>query len=241
MISVRVPGFAPSTGGLHFANAFPHTPMKEFRLGGIATLTIGDAANGLCGGMSFTVADLHRAGVAPPPDTSPPAAGDPRYASIVDRQIDSFADGTVPLRFYELMSPSRPDREPAWAPWLGRLGIDRHSRTYVMVHEEWPRIRAELDAGRLALLGLVRVVGRDPAALGRNHQVAAYGYDLDGTALTLWICDPNWPGADDVTLALDVGDPGGTVATVYSRPDPVVVCFFLAPYTPVDPVAWRSG
>jgi len=239
MTSVRVPGFTPRTAGLHFANAFPHTAIKEFRLGRIATLTIGDAANGLCGGMSFTVADLHRAGIGPPPDTSPPAAGDPRYAAIVARQIDSFADGLVPLRFYSLMRPSRPDREPAWAPWLGRLGIDRHSRTYVMVHEEWPKVRADLDAGRLALVGLVRAVDRDPLALGRNHQVAAYGYDLEGTALSIRIYDPNWPDTDDVTLSLDIGDPKGAVGPVYSRPDPAVVCFFRAPYTPVDPVAWR--
>lgn len=239
MTSVRVQGFLPSAAGLHFPNAFAHVPMREVRLEGIATLSIGDAANGLCGGMSFTVADLFHAGVAPPPDTGPPSAG-PRFDSIVDRQIDSFAGGAVPLRFYSLMDPSRPDREPAWAPWLGRLGIDRHSRTYVMVHEEWPSIRTRLDAGQLVALGLVRVVDRDPRLLGRNHQVVAYGYDLDGSALALHIYDPNVPGGDGVTLSLDIADPGAAVAPAYTGPGPSVVCFFLTPYAPVDPVAWRS-
>lgn len=239
MTATRVPGFLPSAAGLHFPNAFPHLPLREIRLEGIATLSIGDAANGLCGGMSFTTADLFAAHLAPPADTQPPSGG-PWFESIVDRQIDSFAGVTVPLRFYSLMDPSRPDREPFWAPWLGRLRIDRHSRTYVMVHEEWPAIRAELDAGRLALLGLVRVVDRDPRLLGRNHQVLAYGYDLDGGTLTLRIYDPNVPDGDDVTLSLDVSDPMGTVAPAYSAPGPRVACFFRAPYAPVDPVAWRS-
>jgi hypothetical protein len=239
MTATRVPGFLPSAAGLHFPNAFPHIPLREVRLEGIATLSIGDAANGLCGGMSATVADLFHAHLAPPADTQPPSAG-PRFESIVDRQIDSFADGAVPLRLYSLMDPSRPDREPFWAPWLGRLRIDRHSRTYVMVHEEWPAIRAELDAGRLVPLGLVRVIGRDPRQLGRNHQVLAYGYALDGGELTLSIYDPNVPDGDDVTLALDVSNPMATVEPAYSAPGPSVVCFFRAPYDPADPVAWRS-
>ena len=239
MTATRVPGFLPSAAGLHFANAFPHVPMREIRLEGIATLSIGDAANGLCGGMSYTVADLFRAHVAPPSDTQPPSDG-PRFESIVDRQVDSFAGVAVPLRFYSLMDPSRPDREPAWAPWLGRLGIDRHSRTYVMVHEEWPAIQQTLDSGQLAPLGLVRVVDRDPRLLGRNHQVLAYGYDLDGGALVLRIYDPNVPDGDDVTLSLDVSDPMAAVQPAYTAPGPAVVCFFRTPYNPVDPVAWRS-
>jgi hypothetical protein len=239
MTSVRVPGFLPSAVGFHFANAFPHIPLREVRLEGIATLSIGDAANGLCGGMSYTVADLFHAHLAPPADSQPPDHG-PRFESIVNRQIDSFAGGSVPLRFYSLMDPSRPAREPVWAPWLGRIGIDRHSRSYVMVHEEWPPIRAELDAGRLVPMGLVRVVDRDPRQLGRNHQVLAYGYELDGSALTVRIYDPNVPGGDDVTLALDISNPMAVVMPRYSAPGPAVVCFFRAPYRAIDPVAWRS-
>lgn len=239
MTAIRVPGFLPSAVGLHFANAFPHIPLREIRLPGIATLSIGDAANGLCGGMTYTVVDLFRAHLGPPADDHPPAAG-PRFESIVDRQLDSFADGRVPLRFYSLMGPSRPDREPFWAPWLGRLGIDRHSRTYVMAHEEWPAVRAELDAGRLVPLGLVRVIDRDPRLLGRNHQVVAFGYDLDADRLALRIYDPNLPGRDDVTLSLDISDPMAAVRPTYTAPGPDVVCFFRTPYSAADPAVWRS-
>ena len=202
MASVRVPGFSPAVNGFHFANAFPSSPIRTFKLGNIATLNIGDAANGLCGGMSFATGDLHRAGLRPPPHTSPPPPNTPAYRYIVDRQIASFDDGRVPLRFYGLMSPTRPAQEPVSALILGMIGVDRHSRTWVMIHEEWPRIRADLDAGRLAMLGLVRVVSLDPQLLGHNHQVVAYGYDLVGTALVIRICDPNWPNDETVRSRL---------------------------------------
>jgi hypothetical protein len=228
MTSVRVPNFSPTTAGLHFTNYFPHEPIREFRLGNIATLSIGDAANGLCGGMSFTVADML-------------AAGDPRYDYIVNRQIDSFENGALPLRIYRLMSPGRPDRESTWSQLLGRFGIDRHSRTWVMVAEEWPKVRADLDGGHLAPLAFVRVVSADPFRLTSNHQVLAWGYDLEGASLVLRIYDPNWPNDDSVTLSLDVGDPMGQVSPVYSKQDEPVVCFFRAPYQAHDPAAWRSG
>ena len=158
MVSVRVPGFEPARNGFHFANAFAHSPIRRFQLGSIAALDIGDAANGLCGGMSFSTADLHLAGLTPPPDVSPPRAGTPAHAYIVERQIASFDDGRVPLRFFSLMSPTRPERESTMATLLGMVRLDRHSRTWVMIHDEWPRIRTDLDAGRLSMLGLVRVV-----------------------------------------------------------------------------------
>jgi hypothetical protein len=240
MTTVRVPGFTPLTSGFRFRNAFAPAPIRELRLQGIATLTIGDAANGLCGGMSFSAADLHRASIAPPSDTSPPVSGSPAFDYIVDRQIASFAGGSVPLRFYRLMDPSRPDREPFWAPWLGWAGVDRHSRTYVMVHQEWPRIRSDLDQGRLSMIGLVRAIDRDPRKLSSNHQVVVYGYDLEGSQVTLRVYDPNWPG-EEVTLGFDAGDPNGSIRPTYSTTDAPLVCFFRAPYEPQDPTAWRQA
>src|SRR5690349_6413882 len=117
MISVRVPGFLPSTSGFAYDNnAWPHNPIRQFKLGNVASLNIGDAANGLCGGMSFTLADLHRVGLVGGQDDRP-AYESPRYTYIVQRQIDSFQDGVVPLRFYSLMSPVRTEREG----WLEQL------------------------------------------------------------------------------------------------------------------------
>jgi hypothetical protein len=239
MPSVRVQGFVPSVNGFAFANSWPSNPIRTFKLGNVATLNIGDAANGLCGGMSFTTADLHRAKLAPPAGQSSPSADTARYRYIVDRQVTSFDDGRLPLRFYSLMSPRRPAREPAWAPWLGRIRVDRHSRTYVMIHEEWPVIRGLLDAGQLAMIGLVRIVSLDPQKLSHNHQVLAYGYDTNGPSVTIRICDPNWPRDDSVTITLDASDPSGAATPTWSKPDAPLVCFFHAPYAPVDPVPFR--
>lgn len=231
-VRVRVPGFVPSTSGLRFANAFPSAPFWRLRLGRWVRVEIGDVANGLCGGMTFLAADHHRAGTAPPLDPVAPADGSELHARILRRQVDSFAGGRLPLRFYSLASPLRPARETAWARALARLGMDLHSRTNVMVAREWPRVRRELDAGRLVPLGLVRAVSANPMALVRNHQVLAWGYDLAGDVLTLRIYDPNRPGDDDVTLSLDVSDPGSDATPTWSRPDAPVAAFFRAPYRP---------
>lgn len=238
MTSVRVPDFLPSTRGFAFANSWPQIPLWELQLGSIAKLSLGDAANGLCGGMSFAAADLHAAGIQPGAGQRP-GPGTPRYDYIVRRQIQSFAGLVVPLRLYSLMGTRRPQREPVWAEWLGVTGFDRHSRGWVMVRLEWPRIRAELDGGRLVALTLVRVVSDDPFQMGRNHQVLAYGYELDGNDVTLDLYDPNWPLDDAVTLRFNISDARAAVATTYSKPDPTAVCFFRTPYARSDPVPWR--
>jgi len=238
MQTARVPGFLPSTNGFAYPNAWPSNPIRSFRLGNVATLNIGDAANGLCGGMSFTVADLFKAGLRPGSDAMPPA-GSARYQYVVDRQIASFDDGRLPWRFYQLMSPTRTEREGFLEQTLGRVGVDRHSRTWTMIKVEWPQIRALVDGGALAMVGLVRTVSADPNDLGHNHQVMCYGYDLDGTRVTLRICDPNWPRDDGVTLTFDTSDPTGSIRPEWSRNDTPPVCFFSGPYAAADPVPFR--
>ena len=79
------------------------------------------------------------------------------------------------------------------------LGGDRIEATF---EREWPKIRREIDEGRLAMLGLIRVAGMNPFKLTGNHQVIAYGYAEDGRGVTLRIYDPNWPDSDDVTAVL---------------------------------------
>jgi hypothetical protein len=238
MSIVRVPGFLPSTHGFPYPNAWPSNPIRQFQLGKVATLNVGDAANGLCGGMSFTVADLFAAGRRAPDDAQP-AAGSARYRYIVERQITSFDDGRVPLRFYSLMSPNRPATEPTWAQVLGTIGVDRHSRAWTMARVEWPRVRDSLDRGSLAPIGLVRVVSSDPNELSRNHQVLAYGYETSGSKVTLNIFDPNWARDDGVTLGFDTANAGGEIVPTWSRNDPRPVCFFHAPYQAADPVPFR--
>ncbi len=64
-------------------------------------------------------------------------------------------------------------------------------------------------------MGLVTVESRNPMDLGHNHQVLAYGYDLDDDSnLTIRVYDPNTAPSrsDDVWLKLPIGDPGTPAA-----------------------------
>ena len=229
-----VPGFLPSRNGLHFANRFEHAPLLEVELGG-RRLAVGDAAFGLCGGMSLTVLDLFTSRALPPPGDGPPAAGTPRFDYLVRRQVASLDRGRVPLRFYELMA-LRSDRATSIARSIGR-----RSRTGVLAHRDWPAIRSDIDRGRPSALGLVRVASLDPRDLVRHHQVLAYGYEVLDDRLSLRVYDPNHPDRDDVELRLRLGPERRPPATVVQTTGEPVVTFFRAPYSPLTPAPWMDG
>lgn len=179
-----VPGFLPSTCGLRFANRFASGPT--LRLGPIDPrwVGIGDASAGLCGGMSWYVRERFEAGLPIPTDAEAPANGSTLFRTLVRRQVLSLDWMRTPIRF-----------------WLaGALGRDRAGRRSREV--EWPRIRAEIDAGRPSMVGLVRHTGLNPLSMTQSHQVLAYAYELPGDAVTLRIYDPNWPSRDDVAITL---------------------------------------
>jgi hypothetical protein len=218
-----VPDFLPTRNGFHFANRFP--PGPTIRVGPLDPrwIGVGDAKDGLCGGMAFTVRDLFEAGVAVPPDREPPANGSPRFKSIVRRQVQSLDWMRLPFRFW-LRSA------------LGAsFGGDRARATY---EREWPKVRREIDEGRLAMIGLVRVGGWNPFRLTGNHQVMAFGYAEDGRGVTLRIYDPNWPDRDDVSVTLHL-DPALRPTHLEQSTGEPVLGWFLAPYASADPRAWR--
>lgn len=225
-----VPGFLPSTHGLRFANRWPSTPALWLGRGYVR-VAIGDAADGLCGGMAFVVRDRWEAGVDAPGDMAPPAAGTPLFAEIVRRQVDSFdALVRLPARFWA-WAALRPERPNRWSRVSG-LG----TRGAATVLREWPQIRAAIHRGELPQLGLVRGAGISPLALGRHHQVLGYGYRVDAAAgaLAIRVYDPNWPGRDDVELTITLGrDSAGrqAVAMAQSTGEPLLGVF-LAPYIP---------
>jgi hypothetical protein len=184
--SNAVQGFTPSVNGLHFANRWE--PGPTVRLGFIDPrwVGVGDAKAGLCGGMSVFVRERFGAGQPIPADLTSPANGSPMFKAIVRRQIMSLDFMRVPLRFWRAAS-----MDPGA---LARRTFDT----------EWPRIRADIDGGRLAMVGLIRHHGWNPMLLDRDHQVLAYAYETVGPAgpTTLHLYDPNWPDRDDVTLGL---------------------------------------
>jgi hypothetical protein len=185
-----VTGFLPSTHGLRFRNSWP--PGPTVRLGPIDPRIVGfgDASMGLCGGMAVLVRERFQAGDAVPPDPEPPANGSPLFRVIVRRQVLSLDWFRVPIRFWFMCAMS-----------------DDAARRRTLEHE-WPRIRAEIDADRLAMIGLVRDHGRDPRKLTSNHQVLAYAYEADPAtdAVTLRTYDPNWPLRDDVTVTFGASE-----------------------------------
>ena len=221
----RPGAFSAAANGFAFANRWPHVPPLRFRIGGPVPLelAIGDAANGLCGGMAFAALDLWFAGVAPPTDPAPPAGGSPAFRYLVRRQLDSFELGLGPARFYLL-----------GAPWRTAA-----SRSREVLARELPRVRRELATGRPVALGLVHAVSANPATLIQDHQVVACGQEPgpDPGSLALRIYDPNLPGDDSVRLVIR-NLPGSELELTYSG-GPPVVAFFRQGYRPRDPLPWR--
>jgi hypothetical protein len=217
--------FRPSVNGFAFANRWPHVPPLRLRVGGPVPLelAIGDAANGLCGGMAFAALDLWFAGVPAPAGMDPPLEGSPAFRFLVRRQLDSFELGLGPARFYLL-----------GAPWRSAV-----SRTAEVLRRELPRIRRDLANGRPVAVGLVHAVSANPATLIHDHQVVAHGIEAGPGqgSVALRIYDPNLPGNDSVRLTIARGS-SGDVAITYSG-GPPVVAFFRQGYRPRDPRPWR--
>jgi hypothetical protein len=173
-------GFRPSRDGFAFTNSWPSQPGVVLPFRG-RQVGFGDAARGLCGGMVFAALDYWHAGVPPP--AGQPAGGTPLYQFIVRRLIDSWHIPAGVGKYYQWMN--RAD--------VGRLSAER----------EWPRIRASIDAGQPAPLGVVTVASARPDLLGRNHQVLAYAYEQSGGTVTLAVYDPNSGPDDRIRIAFD--------------------------------------
>jgi hypothetical protein len=211
MGSHGVPEFLPSRNGFHFANRWPSTPAFSWGAG-LVRLGLGDAARGLCGGMAFAVRDRFERGTAPPTDIAAPAAGTPLFDEIAHRQLDSFDRLiVVPFRFW---------RMSAQAPG-SRLRASRAA---------WPAIRDEIDAGRLAMIGLVRTAGWNPLATGLGHQVVGYRYAEGPDRIAIGIYDPNHPDGDDVELVVE-RPADGSVALSQTTGEPLLGLLAL-PFSP---------
>jgi hypothetical protein len=137
--------------------------------------------------MSWYVRDRFVASQPVPPDTEPPANGSPFFRALVRLQVKSLEWLRTPFGF--------------WV--MGAFGLDRIARR--SREREWPRIRATIDAGRLAQVGLVRHKALNPFNLTKSHQVVAYGYTIDRETIWLRLYDPNWPDRDDVDVVIEPG------------------------------------
>lgn len=232
--AMRVTGFLPSRNGFHFANSFPHVPDYQINIAGM-NIAIGDASNGLCGGMVFATRDLFESNRAPPQDTTGPASG-ALFNFMAQRLMDSFELPGGPLHYYALMSPALPDHET----WFSQVGLAPHGRAWSTIREEWPKLRAGLDAGHPMPMALILVKSADPAVMGHNHQVLAWGYDLDGDDLAIRIYDPNFPDNNTRRVELNIGNPLNTTAMQHTggaagSGGTPVFAFFSQTYSFVSP------
>ena len=216
MTANEVAGFRPSTHGFAFPNAWPRTPARRWNLG-LVEIGIGNASLGLCGGMVFAARDRFERGDAPAATLAAAAAPEPftrLFDEIVERQFASFGPlWSVPLRFWIASALAGPAR-----------------RVRDTLRSSWPAIRADIDAGRLSMVGLVRQAHWNPVALGMGHQVLAYRYDSSPELVRIGVYDPNHPGDDSVELRLE-RDLGGEIRLSQSTGEPLLGLLHL-PYSP---------
>ena len=230
IVRVMVPGFLPSTSGLHFLNSFPMSSFPGINV--LGTLVAIPGVYGLCGGMAFAARDYFEAGVASPPDTTPPTSG-PLFSYLWIRLLASFNLINVPpgpARYMHLMNPALPDHETV----ASNAGLAPRGRAWVMINEGWPKIMGDIASGHPSPLGLVTSKSLDPSRIFDNHQVLAYGYELDGTDLVIWVYDMNSPNINNITITLSIADPQHTTAVSYSGTlggDNRIWCFFRPDYT----------
>lgn len=192
------------------------------------------ADSGMCGGMAFAAMDYFNARQLPPIADSIPSAGPaglpkfippntenhPLFQFIRGRLLDSFDFTGRGHRWLSYTSPIYPDDDEGALQSSGLM----KGKSWVSYREEWPRIRALLDQGQLATVGLVQADNFD---IGKNHQVLAYAYEQSGQAVRLWIYDPNFPSQrlvqdaypiDDTTLDFDITDTSHGITVTRRNP-----------------------
>jgi len=136
--------------------------------------------------MAFVARDRFEHGAPGVEDLAPPSPGTALFDEVVGRQFASFGRlFSVPVRF-----------------WIASALMSERRRVRETVRDAWPGIRAEIDAGAPAMVGLVREAGWNPLALGLGHQVVAYRYDAAPDLVTIGIYDPNHPGHDAVDIRI---------------------------------------
>lgn len=184
--------FTPAANGYHFANYFVNVIADVPGVGKLQT-------GGRCGGMAFSALDHFFFNLALPAytgaDFTPalvPPDDHPLAKYIYQRQIDSFF--TLTATRFVVWSLAQD------GPGFFSKGVRRRT-----TEDEFKRLRESIDRGTPVTLGLI--IARDLNNLGHNHQVVAYGYDVDTVtgAQIVHIYDVNWPD-QEITLTAGKSD-----------------------------------
>lgn len=218
--------FLPSQNGFHFQNSFParaYTLDTKF-----GKIDLEQASTGLAGGLVFAAADYFLAG-RPIPASKISTASTVLHDYLFKRQIDSFNLPGGFEKYLEYMNPKYPDAQSSQL-----LRLSAKGRAWVMIKEEWPKIQKKIDTGQPCPLGLVQVKSTNLRQMARNRPVLVYGYELKNDRLTLHLYEPNYPDFDQITLSLDIAQPGQPVEVTFSTGEPVY-CFFTLEYQAAPP------
>jgi hypothetical protein len=206
-------GFTPQQHGFHFDNDFVNKLADLPGFGEIETY-------GRCGGMAWAALDFYNARLPVPADTRLPGDDDPLARYIDRRLLDSFL---TPAALQFVTWTLAPDN----GPWFLR-GVSEWTR-----EDQVPRLRRLIDAGQPVALGLVGA--RDLTQVGAgNHQVVAYGYEVDEPARTtrIFVYDNN-NHDEEVVLTCDRRGPNVEAS---NRRQPWRG-LFVQDYRPVTPPA----
>jgi hypothetical protein len=224
----KLANFLPSINGLQYNNTtWPSEP--DLTIGTpFGNIPIGNASNGLCGGMAFAVRDLFEAHRLPPVSALNPEAGSPAYQFIVKRLFDSFNIPSGVAEYFTWMNLPTNDTE------LGPI-VGQHGTSWQTINNTMPTLRNMIDSGHPCPVGLVCIHSTNPQDLGQNHQVLAYGYLDSGNTTTVYVYDSNHPGDDNVTISFDHSNPAHTTTFNYSTGDHNVRGFFTTNYSAADP------
>lgn len=213
-------GFLPSKHGFPFPNCFPAgAPVLDLPgpLGRLARYPGG----GVCGGMVFVALDHYLHGVPVPAEPT-----DALFRHLWRRLLGSWNFPFGVLRYYDWQ------RRPLESRFVG--GVRVRVGTTALTAAEWPKMRALLDAGMPAPLGVVQATGYDPRQMPRHHQVLATGYDATDDGVSLHVYDPNWPGDDALTLTLPLRTPDAGAMVTHGIEGPTVRGVFLSEYRRPD-------
>jgi hypothetical protein len=225
-------GFDPLSDGFAFTNSWPAAPAVTVPTP-FGEVGIGNAANGLCGGMVFAALDYWIAGRVPP--KARPAPGTALYKFIVRRLVDSWHVPAGVVEYYQWMN--LPDGDVSGSV-LGKTVTVQRGASWRTIEQQWPLVKASVDAGVPAPLGVVTVKSANVAELGQNHQVGAYAYEVSGTQVTVDVYDPNSGQNDGIFIRFDTSAPqrATTFATNINIGLPVRG-FFMTGYTTASPPA----
>jgi len=197
--------------GFRFPNFFEVSLCFELPL--VGPIDIGRIIYGLCGGMSYAALDYFHADISVPTVDTQPAFGDPLYAYLWRRQLDTLRWPDVPMRILE---------------WMLRKDADVARRTCM---REFPKVRRRIDKMEPAVLLLIRGAGVSSPTV--NHQVVATGYVLDETTqgLRISLYDPNYPG-ETPELTLNLSPAHREEAPQHSKSGAGIRGFFVLNYRP---------